>query len=58
MSTFDKVIISSEEEKRYLRKIGLNEKKLSNIPIAVNEVFFTSSSSIPNVRQKLCFICW
>jgi glycosyltransferase involved in cell wall biosynthesis len=41
MTSFDKVIISSEEEKKYLSKIGLKEKKLTNLPLAINDVFFT-----------------
>jgi glycosyltransferase involved in cell wall biosynthesis len=44
MNTFDKVIITSKEEEKYLSKIGLEGKKFINIPIAINEVFFTSSS--------------
>ena len=47
MTSFDKVIISSEEEKKYLSKIGLKENKLTNLPLAINDVFFTPKSCGP-----------
>src|SRR6266487_4668253 len=47
ISTFDKVIIQSEEDRKYLSKIGLKEDKAVKIPIAINEIFFKLTSTIP-----------
>jgi glycosyltransferase involved in cell wall biosynthesis len=55
MSSFDKIIISSEEEKEYLSKIGLKEKNLKNIPLAINEVFFGSKSN-RTVRRYILYV--
>jgi glycosyltransferase involved in cell wall biosynthesis len=40
MKTFDKIIISSEEERRYFSLIGLKENKCIKIPIAISNIFF------------------
>ncbi len=42
MKTFDKVVVLSEEEKHYLRKIGLNDNRAVHIPVAVNDIFHKS----------------
>jgi glycosyltransferase involved in cell wall biosynthesis len=42
MKTFDKVIVLSNEEKKYLHKLGLKKAKTVSIPIAVNDVFFSN----------------
>jgi len=44
MGSFDRIILHSEEEKKYLSRIGLSETKVSKLPIAINEIFFTDSS--------------
>jgi glycosyltransferase involved in cell wall biosynthesis len=48
MNTFDKVIVFSEEERRYFSKIGLKESKCMKIPTAINDIFFD-----PNIEQSL-----
>jgi len=45
MRSFDRIILHSEEEKKYLLRIGLRETKVSKLPIAINEIFFTDPSS-------------
>jgi glycosyltransferase involved in cell wall biosynthesis len=49
--TFDKVIIQSEDDRRYLSKNGVTEDKMVKIPIAINEVFFKKTSSIPRSER-------
>ncbi len=46
MSSFDNILITSEEEKLYLSKIGLTEKNIKNVPLAINEVFFVDSCEL------------
>jgi glycosyltransferase involved in cell wall biosynthesis len=53
MRTFDKVIILSDEEKHYLSRIGLEEKKIVNIPIAIEDVFFRKESYSPERKYIL-----
>jgi glycosyltransferase involved in cell wall biosynthesis len=48
MNTFDKVIIFSEEERRYFSMIGLKESKCIKIPTAINDIFFE-----PNIEQSI-----
>ena len=48
MNTFDKVVIFSEEERRYFSLIGLKESKCIKIRTAINDVFFE-----PNIEQSL-----
>jgi len=47
IKTFDKVIIQSEEDRIYLSKNGLKEHKVVKIPIAINDLFFKQTSTIP-----------
>jgi D-inositol-3-phosphate glycosyltransferase len=56
MTSFDKIVILSQEEKRYLSKIGLKEKKAINISVAVNEVFLRSSSSNSSDRSYILYV--
>lgn len=46
MKKFDKIIITSEEERHYLSKIGLKEERTAIIPIAINDVFFKKESLV------------
>ena len=46
-NTFDKVIIQSEDDRRYLSKNGLKEDRIVKIPIAINEIFFKHTSTVP-----------
>ncbi|TLX88830.1 MAG: glycosyltransferase family 4 protein [Thaumarchaeota archaeon] len=46
-NTFDKVIIQSEDDRRYLSKNGLKEDRIVKIPIAINEIFFKYTSAVP-----------
>jgi glycosyltransferase involved in cell wall biosynthesis len=48
MNTFDKVVIFSEEERRYFSLIGLKESRCIKIRTAINDVFFE-----PNIEQSL-----
>jgi glycosyltransferase involved in cell wall biosynthesis len=51
VATFDRIIVMSEQEKSYLRRLGLEEeKKILKIPIAVNDIFFSASCS--NTAKK------
>jgi glycosyltransferase involved in cell wall biosynthesis len=54
MSTFNRIIISSEEERLYLYRIGVKEKNLRNIPIAINEIFFASTSE--QTRNNILYV--
>jgi len=45
MATFDRIILHSEEEKKYLSRVGLKETKVLKIPIAINEIFFKDCPS-------------
>lgn len=45
MDTFDRIIVLSDDEKKYLSKLGLNSNKIEYIPIAINEIFFTQPFS-------------
>jgi glycosyltransferase involved in cell wall biosynthesis len=47
VNTFDKVIVQSEDDRKYLLKNGLKESKITKIPIAINEIFFKYRSTIP-----------
>ena len=47
INTFDKIIIQSEEDRKFLSKNGLKENKTVKIPIAINEIFFRSKPAIP-----------
>jgi glycosyltransferase involved in cell wall biosynthesis len=47
INSFDRVVILSEEEGIYLSKIGLRKEKCVRIPIAINELFFSLTPSIP-----------
>jgi glycosyltransferase involved in cell wall biosynthesis len=51
MNTFDKVIFLSEEERKYLSKLGLKNEKSVKIPIAINEIFFNSTSIVPTPNR-------
>jgi hypothetical protein len=37
MKTFDNIIVVSDEDKKYLSKIGLKEEMTTKINIAINE---------------------
>jgi glycosyltransferase involved in cell wall biosynthesis len=51
ITTFDRIIVMSEQEKSYLRHLGLKEqKKVLQIPIAVNDIFFSASCN--NAAKK------
>jgi glycosyltransferase involved in cell wall biosynthesis len=43
MATFDRIIVASEEEKGYLSRLGLKPEKVVKIPVAVNDIFFSTS---------------
>jgi glycosyltransferase involved in cell wall biosynthesis len=56
MKTFDKVIISSEEERRLFSLIGLKENKCIKIPIAISDIFF--ETNIGNSHSKRDYILY
>jgi glycosyltransferase involved in cell wall biosynthesis len=45
MNVFDRIIVHSEEEIAYLKKIGLNSIKSAKVPIGINSVFFAPLES-------------
>ena len=47
VNTFDKIIINSEEDRKYLSKNGMKGNKAVKIPIAINEIFFRFKPAIP-----------
>jgi glycosyltransferase involved in cell wall biosynthesis len=51
VATFDRIIVLSEEEKNYLYRLGLKEKKIVKIPIAVNDIFFSASHNTAKRRE-------
>ena len=54
MRTFDRIIVLSDEEKKYLSKIGLKDKKSIKLNIAINDFFlnYTSNSSTSNSSRR------
>ena len=57
MQTFDKIIISSEEERRYFSLIGLKENKCIKIPIAVSDIFFEPYiENSPSTRDYILYV--
>jgi glycosyltransferase involved in cell wall biosynthesis len=54
MQTFDRIIVLSDEERRYLAKIGLNEIRTRKIPVAINDIFFTNSH--PTRRESILYV--
>ena len=45
MRTFDRIIALSDEEKQYLSKIGLKDKKYIKLDIAINDIFLNYNSN-------------
>jgi glycosyltransferase involved in cell wall biosynthesis len=52
VATFDRIIVASEEEKSYLYRLGLKEEKVVRIPIAVNDIFFSTSCNNTAKREN------
>lgn len=56
MTTFDKIVILSGEEKKYLSKIGLKEKDAINIPIAINEIFMKYQPHCSSEKNYVLYV--
>jgi glycosyltransferase involved in cell wall biosynthesis len=56
VSTFDRIIVMSEEEKNYLYPLGLKEEKIVEIPIAVNDIFFSTSSNTAKHKNYVLYV--
>jgi glycosyltransferase involved in cell wall biosynthesis len=52
VATFDRIIVVSEEEKRYLYHLGLKEEKIVKIPVAVNDIFFSVPFNAAKKREN------
>jgi glycosyltransferase involved in cell wall biosynthesis len=56
VTTFDRIIVASEEEKGYLSRLGLKEEKVVKIPVAVNDIFFSTPYNLEKRQNYVLYV--
>jgi glycosyltransferase involved in cell wall biosynthesis len=56
VTTFDRIIVLSEEERTYLSRLGLKEEKVVKIPVAANDIFFSTFCNTGKRENHIIYV--